>query len=159
VFGRSVSPRDLRISFHPADREKRDAANCFQDGARLFRYPDLARGVVAEALGTAFLLADVGSAITGDRLAGGDVAMVLLANTVATVATLVALILTFGTISVVHFNQAIAVLILCTGNSARSQVAEGLLHTMPATASKWRARAPSRAMSARDDCRNERVGH
>jgi glycerol uptake facilitator-like aquaporin len=66
------------------------------------------RRVVAEALGTAFLLAAVvGSGIMGDRLAGGNVAIALLANTIATGAMLVALILTFGPISGAHFNPAV----------------------------------------------------
>jgi glycerol uptake facilitator-like aquaporin len=66
------------------------------------------RRVVAEALGTAFLLAAVvGSGIMGERLAGGNVAVALLANTIATGAALVALILTFGPISGGHLNPAV----------------------------------------------------
>jgi len=69
---------------------------------------DLARRSVAEAIGTAMLLAAVvGSGIMGERLAGGNVAIALLANTIATGAALVALILTFGTISGAHFNPAV----------------------------------------------------
>ncbi len=69
---------------------------------------DLGRRGVAEALGTALLLATVvGSGIMGERLAGGNVAIALLANTVATGAGLVALILTFGPISGAHFNPAV----------------------------------------------------
>ena len=68
----------------------------------------MARPAVAEALGTAFLLAAVvGSGIMGDRLAGGNVAIALLANTLATGAMLVTLILTFGPISGAHFNPAV----------------------------------------------------
>ncbi len=68
----------------------------------------LGRRVVAESLGTALLLATViGSGIMGERLAGGNVAVVLLANTLATGAALVALILTFGPISGAHFNPAV----------------------------------------------------
>jgi glycerol uptake facilitator-like aquaporin len=68
----------------------------------------VARRVVAEALGTAFLLAAVvGSGIMGERLAGGNVAIALLANTIATGAALVTLILTFGPISGAHFNPAV----------------------------------------------------
>lgn len=68
----------------------------------------MVRRAVAEALGTAFLLAAViGSGIMGERLAGGNVAIALLANTIATGATLVALILTFGPISGAHFNPAV----------------------------------------------------
>jgi glycerol uptake facilitator-like aquaporin len=53
------------------------------------------------------LAAVVGSGIMGDRLAGGNVAIALLANTLATGAALVALILTFGPISGAHFNPAV----------------------------------------------------
>ena len=61
---------------------------------------DWSRRVVTEALGSAFLLAIViGSGIMGERLAGGNVAVALLANTLSTGAGLVALILTFGPIS------------------------------------------------------------
>lgn len=68
----------------------------------------LARRATAEAIGTAFLLAAVvGSGIMGERLAGGNVAIALLANTLATGAALVALILTFGGISGAHFNPAV----------------------------------------------------
>lgn len=70
--------------------------------------PTLARRAVAEALGTALLLASVvGSGIMGERLAGGNVAIALLASTLATGAALVALILTFGHISGAHFNPAV----------------------------------------------------
>jgi glycerol uptake facilitator-like aquaporin len=69
---------------------------------------DRSRAFVAEALGTALLLATVvGSGIMGDRLAGGNVAVALLANTIATGAGLVALILTFGPVSGAHFNPAV----------------------------------------------------
>lgn len=69
---------------------------------------DLLRRAVAEALGSAFLLAAVvGSGIMGERLAGGNVALALLANTFATGAALVALILTFGPVSGAHFNPAV----------------------------------------------------
>jgi glycerol uptake facilitator-like aquaporin len=67
-----------------------------------------ARRIVAEALGTAMLLAAVvGSGIMAERLSGGNVAIALLANTMATGAALVALILTFGPISGGHFNPAV----------------------------------------------------
>jgi glycerol uptake facilitator-like aquaporin len=69
----------------------------------------IARRLVAEAVGTALLLAAVvGSGIMGERLAGGNIAIALLANTVATGAALVALILTFGPISGAHFNPAVS---------------------------------------------------
>lgn len=68
----------------------------------------LPRRATAEALGTALLLAAVvGSGIMAERLAGGNVAVALLANTVAIAAALVALILTFGGISGAHFNPAV----------------------------------------------------
>src|SRR6202166_3877511 len=68
----------------------------------------LARRMAAEALGTGLLLAAVvGSGMMGERLAGGNVAIALLANTLATGAMLVALILTFGPISGAHFNPAV----------------------------------------------------
>jgi len=68
----------------------------------------VARKLVAEATGTALLLAAVvGSGIMAERLAGGNVALALLANTIATAAALVALILTFGPISGAHFNPAV----------------------------------------------------
>jgi glycerol uptake facilitator-like aquaporin len=70
--------------------------------------PSLIHRAVAEGLGTAFLLAVViGSGIMGEKLAGGNVAIALLANTIATGAGLVALILTFGPISGAHFNPAV----------------------------------------------------
>ena len=68
----------------------------------------LGRRVTAEAIGTALLLAAVvGSGIMGERLAGGNVAMALLANTMATGAALVALILAIGPISGAHLNPAV----------------------------------------------------
>jgi glycerol uptake facilitator-like aquaporin len=68
----------------------------------------LSRRIVAEGTGTALLLATVvGSGIMGERLAGGNVAVALLANTLATGAALVALILTFGPVSGAHFNPAV----------------------------------------------------
>jgi glycerol uptake facilitator-like aquaporin len=70
--------------------------------------PTLAQRAVSEALGTALLLATVvGSGIMAEKLAGGNVAIALLANTIATGAVLVTLILTFGPISGAHFNPAV----------------------------------------------------
>src|SRR5271168_4010310 len=69
---------------------------------------DLARRATAETVGTAMLLAAVvGSGIMGERLSGGNVAIALLANTLATGATLVTLIFTFGAVSGAHFNPAV----------------------------------------------------
>ena len=70
--------------------------------------PALLRRSVAEILGTGFLVAAVvGSGIMGERLAGGNMAIALLANTIATGAALVALILAFGSVSGAHFNPAV----------------------------------------------------
>lgn len=67
-----------------------------------------ARRVTAEFLGTLFLLAAiVGSGIMGDRLSSGNVAIALLANSIATGAALTALILAFGPISGAHFNPVV----------------------------------------------------
>lgn len=72
--------------------------------------PNLAEKLGAEALGTAFLLATVvGSGIMAENLAGGNVAIALLANTIPTGAILVVIILVFGPISGAHFNPAVTV--------------------------------------------------
>lgn len=68
----------------------------------------LSKCVAVEAIGTALLLAAVvGSGIMGEHLAGGNTAIALLANTIATGAALIALILAFGPISGAHFNPAV----------------------------------------------------
>jgi glycerol uptake facilitator-like aquaporin len=73
--------------------------------------PTITRKLAAEALGTALLLATVvGSGIMAERLAGGNIAIALLANTLATGAMLVALILTFAGISGAHFNPAVTLM-------------------------------------------------
>ncbi len=77
------------------------------------------RRAASEALGTAFLLAAVvGSGIMGERLAGGNVAIALLANTLATGAALVALILTLGPISGAHFNPAVTLAAAMAGRAS-----------------------------------------
>lgn len=79
----------------------------------------LARRLVAEGLGTALLLAVVvGSGIMGESLAAGNTAIALLANTLATGAGLVALILTFGPISGAHFNPAVSLCVAFNGGMA-----------------------------------------
>lgn len=84
---------------------------------------DLTRRAVAEALGTAMLLATViGSGIMGERLAAGNVAIALLANTLATGAALVALILTFGPISGAHFNPVVTLADATQGGLSWRQV-------------------------------------
>ena len=68
----------------------------------------LARRAVAETAGTALLVAAVvGSGIMGEQLADGNVALALLANTLATGAALVALILTFAPVSGAHLNPTV----------------------------------------------------
>ncbi|HEV1284412.1 MAG TPA: aquaporin, partial [Bryobacteraceae bacterium] len=70
--------------------------------------PNFGRRLAAETVGTAFLLAAVvGSGIMGERLSAGNVAIALLANSLATGAALVALILAFGPVSGAHFNPAV----------------------------------------------------
>ncbi|MDF2999768.1 MAG: aquaporin family protein [Xanthobacteraceae bacterium] len=74
---------------------------------------DLPRRAAAELLGTALLLAVVvGSGIMGERLAGGNVALALLANTLATGAGLAVLIAIFGPVSGAHFNPAVTLVML-----------------------------------------------
>ena len=83
----------------------------------------LNRRLVAEATGTAMLLAAVvGSGIMAERLSGGNQAIALLANTLATGAALVALILTFGPISGAHFNPAVTVADATQGGLAWREV-------------------------------------
>jgi glycerol uptake facilitator-like aquaporin len=68
-----------------------------------------AQRAAAETLGTAFLLATVvGSGIMAERLAGGNIAIALLGNTIPTGAILVVLILIFGPLSGAHFNPAVS---------------------------------------------------
>jgi glycerol uptake facilitator-like aquaporin len=95
----------------------------------------------AEFIGTAFLLAAVvGSGIMGDRLAGGNVAIALLANAVATGAALVALIRTFGPISGAHFNPAVTVAMVVAGETPRTQIVPYLLaQCIGAVAGVWAA--------------------
>lgn len=77
----------------------------------LMSRPDLARRLTAEAVGTAFLLiAVVGSGIMGERLSAGNTAMALLANSIATGAALVAIILAFGDVSGAHLNPAVSLM-------------------------------------------------
>ena len=74
---------------------------------------DFGRRIAAEALGTAALLATVvGSGIMGESLAGGNVAIALLGNTIPTGAILVVLIMGLGTVSGAHFNPAVTLAFL-----------------------------------------------
>jgi len=70
---------------------------------------DLRRRAIAEALGTGLLLAAVvGSGIMAQRLAGGNIALALLCNTIATGAVLTVLILIFAPLSGAHFNPVVS---------------------------------------------------
>ena len=90
--------------------------------------PTLGRQCAGEAIGTALLLATVvGSGIMAERLAGGNVAIALLANTIATGAGLVALILAFGPISGAHFNPVVTLADAWQGGSPWRRVPPYLL--------------------------------
>jgi glycerol uptake facilitator-like aquaporin len=84
--------------------------------------PSLSRRCVAEFVGTAFLVATViGSGVMAERLSNGNVALALLANTIATGAALVALIFAFGGISGAHFNPAVSLVDAFEGGLVWSQ--------------------------------------
>lgn len=86
--------------------------------------PDILRRSAAEFTGTLFLLAAVvGSGIMAERLAAGNVALALLANTLATGAALVALILAFGPVSGAHFNPAVTLVDAWLGGIAWREAA------------------------------------
>lgn len=79
--------------------------------------PELRARLLAEFLGTALLLAVVvGSGIMAERLAGGNVALALLANAIATGAALVVLITVFGPLSGAHFNPVVTLVDRLAGN-------------------------------------------
>jgi len=79
--------------------------------------PSLGQRTAAEFLGTAFLLAAVvGSGIMAERLAGGNAALALLCNTLATGAILAVLILMFGAVSGAHFNPAVSLAFALRGS-------------------------------------------
>lgn len=81
---------------------------------------DLSRRLAAEALGTFFLvMAVVGSGIMADKLAGGNEALALLCNTLATAAVLVVIIVMFVSVSGAHFNPAVTLVMLLRGNIDR----------------------------------------
>ena len=101
----------------------------------------MTRRLFAEWLGTAFLLATViGSGIMAEALAGGNVAIALLGNTIATGAILVVLILVFGGISGAHFNPAVTLAFALRGEIApvqalayvAAQIAGGLFGALAA---------------------------
>lgn len=101
----------------------------------------LARRAVAEGLGTAMLLAVVvGSGIMGQRLAGGNDAIALLANTIATGAGLVALIHMFGPISGAHFNPVVTLAVLMRREAtARSALLYAAAQSVGAVVGVWLA--------------------
>jgi glycerol uptake facilitator-like aquaporin len=83
----------------------------------------LGRRLAAEALGTALLVATVvGSGIMAERLAGGDAALALLCNTLATGAILVVLITIFAPVSGAHFNPAVSLIFALRGELSRSDL-------------------------------------
>ena len=85
---------------------------------------DLPRKLLSEVLGTALLLAVViGSGIMGERLAGGNAAIALLANTLATVGGLYVLIEVFGPVSGAHFNPAVSAVMAVRGELPASALA------------------------------------
>jgi glycerol uptake facilitator-like aquaporin len=104
---------------------------------------DLARRAVAEALGTALLLAVVvGSGIMGERLSGGNDAIALLANALATGAGLVVLITVFGPLSGAHFNPAVTLVFLVRREiSAGAAAAYALAQLVGAVAGVWATHA------------------
>jgi glycerol uptake facilitator-like aquaporin len=103
----------------------------------------LSRRLFAEALGSALLLAIVvGSGIMAERLAGGNVAIALLGNTLATGAGLVVLITILGPISGAHFNPAVTLVALSRGElSLRDALLYPLLQILGAIAGVWLAHA------------------
>jgi glycerol uptake facilitator-like aquaporin len=100
----------------------------------------LSQRLTAEALGTAFLLAIVvGSGIMAERLSGGNVAIALLSNTIATGAGLIALILTFGGVSS-HFNPVVTLLSAWQKEMPWSQAPAYIaVQTLGAIAGVWSA--------------------
>ncbi len=104
---------------------------------------DLTRRLVAEALGTGLLLTCViGSGIMGERLADGNAAIALLANSLATVGGLYVLIEVFGPASGAHFNPAVSLVMAMRGELAWSRLPPYVLAQLAgAIAGAWLAHA------------------
>ena len=102
---------------------------------------DLGRRLAAEAIGTAFLLATVvGSGIMGETLAGGNIAIALLGNTIPTGAILVVLIMMLGPISGAHFNPAVTLSFLVQRKiSASDAIAYIAIQVVAAILGAWAA--------------------
>lgn len=103
----------------------------------------LSRRLTAEALGTALLLAIVvGSGIMAERLSGDLTALALLANTVATGAGLIALILTFGPVSGAHFNPIVSLSEVLQGKlNWRDGLSYSVVQVVGGIAGVWLAHA------------------
>jgi glycerol uptake facilitator-like aquaporin len=104
---------------------------------------DLPRKLASEFLGSALLLAVViGSGVMGEKLAGGNVAVALLANTLATVGGLYILIEVFGPLSGAHFNPAVSAVMAWRGELARSALVPYVVaQLLGAVAGAWLAHA------------------
>ena len=103
----------------------------------------LPRQLFAEALGTALLLAIViGSGVMGETLAAGNAAVALLANTLATVFGLYALIIVFGPVSGAHFNPVVSLVMALRGALPRAHLAPFVLAQLAGAAcGAWLAHA------------------
>src|SRR5580658_690984 len=121
----------------------RDGAATASPPVASLRPFDLKRRLAVETLGTALLLAVViGSGIMGERLAGGNVALALLGNTLATGAALVVLITVFGPISGAHFNPAVTLAFAIRGEIGWARAfAYVAVQTAAAIAGVWLAHA------------------
>ena len=104
---------------------------------------DLPRKLAAEFLGTALLLAVViGSGVMGEKLAGGNVAVALLANALATVGGLYILIEVFGPLSGAHFNPAVSAAMAWRGELDRRALGPYVVvQLLGAVAGAWLAHA------------------
>jgi glycerol uptake facilitator-like aquaporin len=101
------------------------------------------RALLAEGLGAMLLTATViGSGIMAERLAGGNLAVALIANTGATVAVLATLIALFGPISGAHFNPAVSFIEALRGNlSVRAAIAYAIVQIISCVAGAFLAHA------------------